>query len=64
MLIKDVYRKNVIVRLYNNEKFKGFVFDYENPLESDTRNYGLDLETDMGFYSFDETEIKEIRIIS
>ncbi|RIM51679.1 hypothetical protein [Staphylococcus capitis] len=64
MLIKDVYRKNVIVRLYNNEKFKGFVFDYENPLESDTRNYCLDLETDMGFYTFDETEIKEIKIIS
>lgn len=64
MLIKDVYRKNVIVTLNNNEKFKGFVFDYENPLESDTGNYCLDLETEMDFYSFDDTEIKEIRIIS
>ncbi|WP_145354962.1 hypothetical protein [Staphylococcus epidermidis] len=64
MLIKDAYRKNVIVTLNNNEKFKGFVFDYENPLESDTGNYSLDLETEIGFYSFDNSEIKEIRIIS
>ena len=51
MLIKDAYRKNVIVTLKNNEKFKGFVFDYENPLESDTGNYSLDLETDLGIVS-------------
>ena len=41
--------KNVIVTLKNNEKFKGFVFDYENPLESDTGNYSLDLETDLEY---------------
>ena len=58
MLIKDAYRKNVIVTFKNNEKFKGFVFDYENPLESDTGNYSLDLETDLGIYSIDESEIK------
>lgn len=49
MLIKDVYRKNVIVILNNKEKFKGFVIDYENPLESDTGNYCMDLATDLGF---------------
>ncbi|SUK81423.1 Uncharacterised protein [Staphylococcus aureus] len=27
MLIKDVYRKNVIVTLKNDEKLKGFVID-------------------------------------
>ncbi|MDU2129023.1 MAG: hypothetical protein E7E61_02540 [Staphylococcus epidermidis] len=51
MLIKDAYRKNVIVTLKNNEKFKGFVFD-------------LDLETDLGIYSIDESEIKSIKLIS
>ncbi len=56
MLIKDVYRKNVIVTLKNDEKLKGFVIDFENPLESDSGNYCMDLETDLGFYSIDESE--------
>ena len=43
MLIKDVYRKNVIVTLKNDEKLKGFVIDFENPLESDSGNYCMDL---------------------
>ncbi|HCV1406951.1 TPA: hypothetical protein OVP82_002118 [Staphylococcus aureus] len=64
MLIKDVYRKNVIVTLKNDEKLKGFVIDFENPLESDSGNYCMDLETDLGFYSIDESDIKDIQIIT
>ncbi|HEA0066971.1 hypothetical protein [Staphylococcus aureus] len=64
MLIKDVYRKNVIVTLKNDEKIKGFVIDFENPLESDSGNYCMDLETDLGFYSIDESDIKDIQIIT
>ncbi|ULV86121.1 hypothetical protein [Staphylococcus aureus] len=64
MLIKDVYRKNVIVTLNNDEKLKGFVIDFENPLESDSGNYCMDLETDLGFYSIDESDIKDIQIIT
>ncbi|HAR4411466.1 TPA: hypothetical protein I1P49_002343 [Staphylococcus aureus] len=64
MLIKDVYRKNVIVTLKNDEKLKGFVIDFENPLESDSGNYCMDLETVLGFYSIDESDIKDIQIIT
>ncbi|EOB8197815.1 TPA: hypothetical protein PEC92_002050 [Staphylococcus aureus] len=64
MLIKDVYRKNVIVTLKNDEKLKGFVIDFENPLESDSGNYCMDLETDLDFYSIDESDIKDIQIIT
>ncbi|MGN5957076.1 hypothetical protein [Staphylococcus aureus] len=64
MLIKDVYRKNVIVTLKNDEKLKGFVIDFENPLESDSGNYCMDLETDLGFYSIDESDIKDLQIIT
>ncbi|HDC9130066.1 TPA: hypothetical protein O9P34_002272 [Staphylococcus aureus] len=64
MLIKDVYRKNVIVTLKNDEKLKGFVIDFENPLESDSGNYCMDLETDLGFYSIDESDIKDMQIIT
>ncbi|HDI7629766.1 TPA: hypothetical protein PO221_002717 [Staphylococcus aureus] len=64
MLIKDVYRKNVIVTLKNDEKLKGFVIGFENPLESDSGNYCMDLETDLGFYSIDESDIKDIQIIT
>ncbi|NGB63905.1 hypothetical protein G0W39_12835 [Staphylococcus aureus] len=64
MLIKDVYRKNVIVTLKNDEKLKGFVIAFENPLESDSGNYCMDLETDLGFYSIDESDIKDIQIIT
>ncbi|KIT87613.1 hypothetical protein QT21_05200 [Staphylococcus aureus] len=64
MLIKDVYRKNVIVTLKIDEKLKGFVIDFENPLESDSGNYCMDLETDLGFYSIDESDIKDIQIIT
>ncbi|HDP5832630.1 TPA: hypothetical protein P6V06_001451 [Staphylococcus aureus] len=64
MLIKDVYRKNVIVTLKNDEKLKGFFIDFENPLESDSGNYCMDLETDLGFYSIDESDIIDIQIIT
>ncbi|HHS2938082.1 TPA: hypothetical protein ACTEL4_000228 [Staphylococcus argenteus] len=64
MLIKDVYRKNVIVTLKNDERLKGFVIDYENPLESDSGNYCMDLETDLSFYSIDESDIKTITLIN
>ncbi|MCE3021445.1 hypothetical protein BUZ62_12610 [Staphylococcus pasteuri] len=63
MKIKDVYRKDVIVTLKNNEKLKGFVIDYETPLESESGNYCMDLETDLGYYSIDESDIKQIEII-
>lgn len=64
MIIRESYRKNVVVTLKNNEKYIGFVIDYENPLESETGNYCMDLETNDGFYSTDDSEIKEIEIIS
>ena len=33
-------------------------------LETDTGNYNMDLETDLGIYSIDESEIKSIKLIS
>ncbi|KDE96106.1 hypothetical protein CM54_03480 [Staphylococcus sp. TE8] len=64
MHIRDAYGHKVMVVLTNQKNLIGKVTDYENPLETDTGNYNMELETDLGTYSFDETEIKEIRIIS
>ncbi|HHW9628687.1 TPA: hypothetical protein ACU1S9_000966 [Staphylococcus aureus] len=63
MRIEDAYRKDVIITLLNNEEYEGFVTDYENELESETGNLVVDIQTDFAVYSFDETEIKSIRLL-
>ncbi|QER13229.1 hypothetical protein [Staphylococcus aureus] len=63
MRIEDAYRKDVIITLLNNEEYEGFVTDYENEFESETGNIVVDIQTDFAVYSFDETEIKSIRLL-
>ncbi|HDP1772236.1 TPA: hypothetical protein P6B60_001429 [Staphylococcus aureus] len=63
MIIEDAYRKDVIITLLNNEEYEGFVTDYENEFESETGNLVVDIQTDFAVYSFDETEIKSIRLL-
>lgn len=63
MRIEDAYRKDVIITLLNNEEYEGFVTDYENEFESETGNLVVDIHTDFAVYSFDETEIKSIRLL-
>ncbi|HAR6835646.1 TPA: hypothetical protein I2K43_002462 [Staphylococcus aureus] len=63
MRIEDAYRKDVIITLLNNEEYEGFVTDYENEFESETGNLVVDIQTDFAAYSFDETEIKSIRLL-
>lgn len=63
MRIEDAYRKDVIITLLNNEEYGGFVTDYENEFESETGNLVVDIQTDFAVYSFDETEIKSIRLL-
>ncbi|HCX1698577.1 TPA: hypothetical protein OY352_002070 [Staphylococcus aureus] len=63
MRIEDAYRKDVIITLLNNEEYEGFVTDYENEFESETGNLVIDIQTDFAVYSFDETEIKSIRLL-
>ncbi|HDZ6503821.1 hypothetical protein [Staphylococcus aureus] len=63
MRIEDAYRKDVIIALLNNEEYEGFVTDYENEFESETGNLVVDIQTDFAVYSFDETEIKSIRLL-
>ncbi|HCX2333046.1 TPA: hypothetical protein OZF55_002029 [Staphylococcus aureus] len=63
MRIEDAYRKDVIITLLNNEEYEGFVTDYENEFESETGNLVVDIQTDFVVYSFDETEIKSIRLL-
>ncbi|GBU79409.1 hypothetical protein [Staphylococcus aureus] len=63
MRIEDAYRKDVIITLLNNEEYEGFVTDYENEFESETGNPVVDIQTDFAVYSFDETEIKSIRLL-
>ncbi|MCC0899179.1 hypothetical protein KS399_06430 [Staphylococcus aureus] len=63
MRIEDAYRKDVIITLLNNEEYEGFVTDYENEFESKTGNLVVDIQTDFAVYSFDETEIKSIRLL-
>ncbi len=63
MRIEDAYRKDVIITLLNNEEHEGFVTDYENEFESETGNLVVDIQTDFAVYSFDETEIKSIRLL-
>ena len=63
MRSEDAYRKDVIITLLNNEEYEGFVTDYENEFESETGNLVVDIQTDFAVYSFDETEIKSIRLL-
>ncbi|HHC9861288.1 TPA: hypothetical protein ACN2IA_000289 [Staphylococcus aureus] len=63
MRIEDAYRKDVIITLLNNEEYEGFVTDYENEFESETGNLVVDIQTDFAVYSFDEIEIKSIRLL-
>ena len=63
MRIEDAYRKDVVITLLNNEEYEGFVTDYENEFESETGNLVVDIQTDFAVYSFDETEIKSIRLL-
>ncbi|MFK3445051.1 hypothetical protein LOR06_00940 [Staphylococcus aureus] len=63
MRIEDAYRKDVIITLLNNEEYEGFVTDYENEFESETGNLVVDIQTDFAVYSFDETDIKSIRLL-
>ncbi|HEA0071188.1 TPA: hypothetical protein RU514_000244 [Staphylococcus aureus] len=63
MRIEDAYRKDVIITLLNNEEYEGFVTDYENEFESETGNLVVDIQADFAVYSFDETEIKSIRLL-
>ncbi|HEJ9364111.1 TPA: hypothetical protein SMM38_000266 [Staphylococcus aureus] len=63
MRIEDAYRKDVIITLLNNEEYEGFVTDYKNEFESETGNLVVDIQTDFAVYSFDETEIKSIRLL-
>ncbi|CAC6911099.1 TPA: hypothetical protein ACHH07_001950 [Staphylococcus aureus] len=63
MRIEDAYRKDVIITLLNNKEYEGFVTDYENEFESETGNLVVDIQTDFAVYSFDETEIKSIRLL-
>lgn len=63
MRIEDAYRKDVIITILNNEEYEGFVTDYENEFESETGNLVVDIQTDFAVYSFDETEIKSIRLL-
>ncbi|HCY1472603.1 hypothetical protein R6J34_13090 [Staphylococcus aureus] len=63
MRIEDAYRKDVIITLLNNEEYEGFVTDYENEFEGETGNLVVDIQTDFAVYSFDETEIKSIRLL-
>ncbi|MFW3611520.1 hypothetical protein ACN9U3_04015 [Staphylococcus caprae] len=64
MHIRDAYGHKVMVVLTNQKVLIGKVTDYENPLETDTGNYNMDLETHLGIYSIDESEIKSIKLIS
>ena len=61
--IRDAYGHNVKVILTNGDELKGRVIDYENPLETDTGNYDMDLKTNLCTYSIDESDIKQIEII-
>ncbi|HDE9539999.1 TPA: hypothetical protein PD759_002742 [Staphylococcus aureus] len=63
MRIEDAYRKDVIITLLNNEEYEGVVTDYENEFESETGNLVVDIQTDFAVYSFNETEIKSIRLL-
>ncbi|HDY9464608.1 hypothetical protein ACXQDV_11905 [Staphylococcus argenteus] len=64
MRIARTYGHKVKVILKDNNNIVGNVINFENPIESDTGNFVMDLETSMGIYSIDDSEIKDIQIIT
>lgn len=64
MRIARSYGHKVNVVLNDDNKLFEDVINFENPYESDSANFVMDLETELGIYSIDDSEIKEIRIIS
>ncbi|MHB7944283.1 hypothetical protein ACYCKW_05395 [Staphylococcus haemolyticus] len=64
MRIARSYGHKVNVVLNDDNKLFGDVINFENPYKSDSGNFVMDLETELGIYSIDDSEIKEIRIIS
>ncbi|WP_180554196.1 hypothetical protein [Staphylococcus haemolyticus] len=64
MRIARSYGHKVNVVLNDDNKLFGDVINFENPYESDSANFVMDLETELSIYSIDDSEIKEIRIIS
>ncbi|MCF7609608.1 hypothetical protein L4I01_04055 [Staphylococcus haemolyticus] len=64
MRIARSYGHKVNVVLNDDNKLFGDVINFENPYESDSANFVMDLETELGIYFIDDSEIKEIRIIS
>lgn len=62
MRIARAYGHKVIVILKDNRILIGNVISFENPIESDTGNFVMDLETDLGIYSIDDSEIKAIMV--
>ncbi|HCY1171544.1 TPA: hypothetical protein O0800_000863 [Staphylococcus aureus] len=63
MRIARAYGHKVKVILKDNN-IVGNVINFENPIEIDTGNFVMDLETSMGIYSIDDSEIKDIQIIT
>lgn len=64
MRIARSYGHKVKVILKDNNIIIGNVINFENPIESDTGNFVMDLDTSMGIYSIDDSEIKDIQIIT
>ncbi len=64
MRIARAYGHKVKVILKDNNNIVGNVINFENSIESDTGNFVMDLETSMGIYSIDDSEIKDIQIIT
>ena len=53
MRIARSYGHKVNVVLNDNKLF-GDVINFENPYESDSANFVMDLETELGIYSIDD----------
>ena len=64
MRIARAHGHKVKVILKDNNIIIGNVINFENPIESDTGNFVMDLDTSMGIYSIDDSEIKDIQIIN
>ncbi|MCD8803582.1 hypothetical protein K1Y28_02860 [Staphylococcus warneri] len=64
MRIAQAYGRKVNVILKDNNNIIGNVINFENPIESDTGNFVMDLDTSQGIYSIDDSEIEDIQIIT
>ncbi|AXV42505.1 MULTISPECIES: hypothetical protein [Staphylococcus] len=64
MRIAKAYGRKVNVILKDNNNIIGNVINFENPIESDTGNFVMDLDTSQGIYSIDDSEIEDIQIIT